>query len=120
MAYAERVQTVIVDESTGAVVAQGNGYASVKRRANLPESVLSVAPVVTPVTISGTAAVDSVLTAVLGQNWTATGYQWYADGVAIVDATSATYTVTSAEAGKAITVAATGLAFTSGSLSVPE
>ncbi len=120
MAYAERVQTVIVDEATGAVVAQGSGYAAVRRRATLPASVLSVAPVVTPATITGTPAVGEVLTATLGSNWTATGYQWYADGVVIADATAATFTVTSSEAGKEITVAATGLAFTSGSVSIPE
>lgn len=64
---------------------------------------MTVAPVIT-----GTAAVDEVITASTG---TFTGdavityaYQWFAGGVAIVGANTNSYTLTSAELGKVITV----------------
>ncbi|TNJ34108.1 hypothetical protein FGF68_10205, partial [Prosthecochloris vibrioformis] len=61
------------------------------------------------VTISGTATEDEVLTAVTTTLADEDGlgtlsYQWYADDTAITGATSATYTLTQAEVGKAIKV----------------
>jgi 5'-nucleotidase len=63
--------------------------------------------------ITGTAKVGSQLSASAG-TWTPTpgsvSYQWSAAGVEIGGATSATYTLTAAEAGKTITVAVTAKA----------
>ncbi|UTA49221.1 Ig-like domain-containing protein [Simiduia sp. 21SJ11W-1] len=62
------------------------------------------------VSITGTAQEDEVLTATVNDPDGASGaitYQWFADGVAIGGATNATYTLTDAEVGKAITVQAT-------------
>jgi len=62
-------------------------------------------------TISGNAVVDSTLTAHAG-TWTPTPtsltYVWLAGGVAIDGATDATFVVSAAEAGKAITVEVSG------------
>ncbi len=72
----------------------------------------TAAPVVT-----GTAAVDSVLSSTTG-TWThrpyAYSYQWYQDAAPIGGATTSTYTVVEADAGTAITcqVAATNRAGT--------
>ncbi len=61
-------------------------------------------------TISGKALVGSTLTAQTG-TWApapvALAYQWYRGGVAIGGATRATYTITAADAGSALTVAVT-------------
>jgi len=60
--------------------------------------------------VSGTATVGSLLTAVPG-TWTPTpsfSYQWYANGVAITNAQSTTYRLTAAEIGKKLTVKVTG------------
>lgn len=119
MSFVERVQTVIVDEATGQVVAPGVGYATLRRREALSSAQAAIAPVRTPVTVTGIAAVGEDLTAVLDDNWAVTGYQWYADGVVIVGATAATYTVTVAEQGKEISVGVTGLTFKSGIVAIP-
>ena len=62
-------------------------------------------------TIAGTAKVGSVLTAAPG-TWgpapVTLTYQWYRTGVAITGATAATYTLTSADLGKTMTVKVTG------------
>ncbi|MDM4763851.1 lamin tail domain-containing protein [Galbitalea sp. SE-J8] len=62
-------------------------------------------------TVSGTAAVESTLTATPGE-WAPSpvdlAYQWNRGGVAIDGATSSTYTLTGADAGAAITVTVTG------------
>lgn len=61
-------------------------------------------------TISGVAAVTKVLTARAG-TWTAgtkLTYRWYADGVAIGNATATTLRLTTAQQGKSITVRVTG------------
>ncbi|WP_405473250.1 carboxypeptidase regulatory-like domain-containing protein [Paenarthrobacter ilicis] len=62
-------------------------------------------------TISGATKVGSVLTATPG-TWgpapVALTYQWYRTGVAITGATAATYTLTSADLGKTMTVKVTG------------
>ncbi|WP_354500234.1 carboxypeptidase regulatory-like domain-containing protein [Mycetocola sp. 2940] len=66
----------------------------------------------TPVpTVGGTAQVGKVLTASAG-TWTpepvTLAYQWNRDGTAITGATAATYTLATADLGKAITVTVTG------------
>ncbi|MCL2532540.1 MAG: cell wall-binding repeat-containing protein [Nocardiaceae bacterium] len=60
--------------------------------------------------ISGTARLGSTLTANPGTwtNGTTFAFQWNAGGAAITGATGKTYTVTSAEEGKTLTVTATG------------
>ena len=63
--------------------------------------------------ISGIARVGNTLGSTRG-SWTSGStfeYQWFADGVAIDGATNSTLTLTSAEAGKKITVAVTGSKF---------
>ena len=63
-----------------------------------------------PPTITGTSAVGSTLTAVPG-TWTPTatsvGYQWYIEDAAVTGATSSTWTVTPAAAGRTVRVAVT-------------
>lgn len=119
MAFVEKVQTVVVDEATGAVVAQGAGYATLRRSQTLTPAQQAVTAVTSPVSVSGIAAVGEELTAVLAPSWTVTGYQWYADGVAISGATSDTYTVTVAEQGAVISVGVSGLTFISGNVAIP-
>lgn len=88
------------------VTGQLAGYTTVPRVSTKTPKVLLVA---TP-TISGTAAVGSTLTAKRG-TWTtgaAVTHQWYADSSAIAGATAATFTLTSAQAGKQISVKVTG------------
>ncbi|TVU66207.1 carboxypeptidase regulatory-like domain-containing protein [Paenarthrobacter nitroguajacolicus] len=62
-------------------------------------------------TVSGTAKVGSVLTAVPG-TWgpapVTLAYQWFRSGVAVTGATSATYTLVAADLGKTMTVRVTG------------
>ncbi|MDR6988618.1 hypothetical protein J2Y66_003122 [Paenarthrobacter nitroguajacolicus] len=62
-------------------------------------------------TVSGTAKVGSVLTAVPG-TWgpapVTLAYQWLRSGVAVTGATSATYTLAAADLGKTMTVRVTG------------
>lgn len=97
-----RVGTRIHVVATG--TKDGHGTDSVE---SLPTSRVAT---VGKVTITGTATIGSTLTTVPG-SWTAgTGfsYQWRADGVPIAGASAKTFTVGSAQAGKAITVAVTG------------
>lgn len=72
----------------------------------IPEQIVNL----TLPTISGTAKAGRVLTAT-GGTWSVEGptlaYQWLRNGVAIPGATSATYRVTSADAGASLTVAVT-------------
>jgi hypothetical protein len=60
--------------------------------------------------VSGTAIVGNTLTAATGTWATGTTFarQWFADGVAITNATGATFKVTAAQSGKALTVRVTG------------
>ncbi len=62
-------------------------------------------------TVTGTAKVGAVLTAVPG-TWgpapVTLAYQWYRSGLAITGATAATYTLASADLGKTMTVKVTG------------
>ena len=70
-------------------------------------------------TVAGSAVVGEKLTAKPG-NWTAGTaftYQWKADGAAIPGATAASFTLTTAQTGKAITVTVTGSQAGHGSVS---
>jgi hypothetical protein len=70
-----------------------------------------VAPEIATATITGTPTVGQVLTAgstgVTGTPTPTLSYQWKADGTNIVDATSSTFTLTSAQLGAVITVEVT-------------
>lgn len=82
------------------------GYVTASRTS---ATTAKVATAATP-TVTGAASVGSTLTAKPG-TWTAgttLGYRWYADGVAIAGATRATFKITKAQIGKAITVTVTG------------
>ncbi len=86
------------------------GYTTVVRSSALVQidEVLSVTPAPT---VAGAPRAGEVLTAsagVWGPAPVALGYQWRRSGVAIAGATAATYTLTAADRGKAITVAVTG------------
>lgn len=88
------------------------GYYTVSRDSGATASVAANVLTATPVpTVSGTAAIGQKLTAAAG-TWAPAVvtlvYQWSAGGVAITGATASTYTVTAAEAGKALTVTVTG------------
>ncbi len=91
---------------TVAVKGTLSGYSTITKTS---AATVTVATASTP-TISGTLTVGSTLTATTG-TWTtgtALTYQWYASGTAISGATASTFKLTSAQAGKAITVAVTG------------
>lgn len=64
-----------------------------------------------PVSITGTNTVGSVLTAALATGWSATGFQWTRDGSNISGATSATYTLVSADSSHTVGVVVTGLVY---------
>ncbi len=97
---------------TVTVTGSKSGFASVAKTSEPTAAVatgtLNPAPVPT---ISGAATVGSTLTANAG-TWgpapVTLAYQWNAGGAAIAGATGATYALTSAEAGKTITVTVTG------------
>ena len=97
---------------TVAVTGSKTGYASVRLEsaplASVVKASLEAAP--KPV-VAGTAKIGSTLTATAGE-WKPTGvklsYQWYRGKTAIKGATKATYKLTSADGGKAITVTVTG------------
>lgn len=65
------------------------------------------------VSYSGSSGAGKFLTAKLPPEWTATGYQWYADGVAISGATNQTYLQTTGDRGKTLTVKVSGLSYQS-------
>lgn len=82
------------------------GYLTASRTSGTTAKVATAA---TP-TVAGRASVGSTLTAKPG-TWTAgtaLSYRWYADGVAIANATRATFTITNKQVGKGITVTITG------------
>jgi hypothetical protein len=91
------------------VVGSKSGYTSVGMT-SAPLSVRKVLTTKTP-TISGTAAVGKTLTAKSG-TWgpgkVTLKYQWYRSGTAISRASSSTYRLVAADAGKKITVKVTG------------
>lgn len=81
-----------------------------------------------PVTITGTLSVGSVLTAALGSGWTATGYQWVriTNGVSanISGQTTSTYALTNSDVGNSTTTISisctvTGLTFSASNVSIP-
>ncbi|MCJ0875354.1 hypothetical protein [Streptomyces sp. AP-93] len=95
---------------TVAVTARKAGHPAVKAT-SAAVLVKGVAPKATKApSITGTAKVGSVLTANRG-TWTPTptsyAYKWYADGKLITGATRSTFTLTSAQRGKRITVKVT-------------
>lgn len=92
------------------------------------EYVVGVSPVLTSVegggsvvSIAGTRAVGSTLTAALATGWTVTGYQWTRDGANISGATSSTYTLVTADGNTAIAVKVSGLVYgaSGGTVTVP-
>lgn len=94
------------DRITVKVTGRKSGYATVSKTSGATTRILRVG---TP-SISGTALVTRTLTASTG-TWTSGAdlrYQWYAGGKAISGATSRTLKLTSAHAGKTITVKVTG------------
>jgi surface antigen len=89
-----------------------SGYAPVYVT-SVPTAALAPAPVSVSAApqVTGTPRVGKTLSATTG-TWSRTGlsfsYQWLADGVALAKGTAATYSLRSADAGKAITVQVTG------------
>ncbi len=83
---------------------QGNNRFTVTSPTTWP-AMLATVP-----TISGSVASGSKLTAITGtwEDGTSFRYQWYADGKAISGATKQTFTLTSSQKGKRITVKVTG------------
>jgi hypothetical protein len=71
-----------------------------------------------PVAITGTGTVGSVLTAALQSGWSATGYQWTRGGVNIGGATASTYTVQVADEGLSISCRVTGLSHAATGISI--
>lgn len=98
-------------EVTGQVLADATGKFGTATFSNLVDGALIPVNIAAPF-ITGTAQENEVLTANVG-TWvndpTSYTYVWKADGVAISGATASTYTLTTAEVGKAITVEVTGV-----------
>lgn len=86
-------------------------YPDVVKTSTPTAAVKGVFTTVPTPTITGTAAVGSTLTANPG-TWAPSGatftYQWYRSGVAISGATASTYTLTTSDQAKTITVRVTG------------
>ena len=74
---------------------------------------------VNPVTLTGTPGVGNALHVVLSTGWSVTGYQWLRDGTPIAGETSSTYIQQTADIGKEITCAVTGLSYRSLGITVP-
>lgn len=64
-----------------------------------------------PVIIDGQTEIGNTLTAILGDRWTCTGYQWKRNGVNIAGSTGTSYIVQDIDVGKDITVELTGLKY---------
>ncbi|MCE1174295.1 MAG: hypothetical protein LWW77_06770, partial [Propionibacteriales bacterium] len=96
---------------TAAVTASKAGYADLTVTSVAGDPVAQNAFVADAAVISGSPVVGQTLTATSG-GWNPTpstlSYQWRADGADITDATQATFVVTPAQRGKAITVSVTG------------
>lgn len=92
-------------EITVKVTGSKAGYTTVTKSATVKWALTKVTP-----RITGTATVAKTLTAVPGKwtSGTAFTYQWYRNGTAISKATSSTYKLAAADAGKQITVKVTG------------
>lgn len=71
-----------------------------------------------PVSITGTAEVGEVLTALLAPGWSVTGYQWTRDGSDISGSTDSTYTLVSADASTNVSVRVTGLSYSATAVAV--
>ncbi|MDR6414011.1 carboxypeptidase regulatory-like domain-containing protein [Pseudarthrobacter sulfonivorans] len=98
---------------TVSVTGTKTGYTSAVKTSAATGTVMSLNPVLTAPapTITGTAKVGSLLTAVPG-TWgpspVTLAYQWKASGIAITGATASTYKPVAADTGKTITVTVTG------------
>ncbi|MGN7252712.1 beta strand repeat-containing protein [Arthrobacter sp. SAFR-014] len=96
---------------TVSVTGSKAGYATATKTSAATAKVAAGTLTAPTPTISGTAAVDSTLTAAPG-TWgpapVPLGYQWKADGADIAGATAATYKPTTATVGKILTVTVTG------------
>ncbi|ONI66219.1 hypothetical protein CSIV_03800 [Microbacterium sp. CSI-V] len=95
---------------TVTVTARKTGYTTTARTSTGRTAVSGVFSVAPTPTFTGSISVGSTLTAATG-TWTPTpdafGYQWNQNGAAISGATAKTYTLTTAEVGKKITVTVT-------------
>lgn len=109
----EKVLTGIFED--GVLVSITDQYAAVRKNAAVGAGQFDVTGVslAAPVKITGTPQTGETLTAVLGEGYSATGYQWKSDNSNIVGATSASYVLQAAEEGTSVTVEATGLSFDS-------
>jgi hypothetical protein len=112
-ATASKYALVAADAGTSVTVTvtgSKTGYVTTARTSAADAVPLLLAATPTP-TITGTAAVGQQLAAVPG-DWEPSGvvlaYQWKRAGASISHATASTYTLTSSDAGKAITVTVTG------------
>ncbi|OOB92228.1 S8 family serine peptidase [Rathayibacter sp. VKM Ac-2630] len=96
---------------TVTVTGTKTGYAAASRTSSATAAVASGTLTAATPTVSGTAKVGSVLTAVPGA-WgpapVSFTYQWKAGGTALTGATGSTYTPSSATLGKTISVTVTG------------
>lgn len=91
-----------------------NGYAPAGINFEIPDTTgiytfneVEDAPVLTSVSVSGTAQVGRTLTAAVSPSGAAASYQWKAGSTDITGATGSTYIPAAADIGKAITVTAT-------------
>ncbi len=108
---------LLTDADVGSMISlivnytDNDGYAEKAISAETDVIEIPAVPSAGSVAISGDAYVDFELTAIItdenGSGDTPIVYVWMADGVAIADATSASYTLTEAELTKTITVSAT-------------
>lgn len=113
--FTEKVLTGVFDGDT--LVKVEAGYSATRRltTADNPKSNVDMFIAHAPVTVASDtdpADVGSVLTATLGAGWSATGFQWTRDDVAITLATDETYTVVEADQGAVLGVTVSGLSFT--------
>ncbi|WP_190243168.1 carboxypeptidase regulatory-like domain-containing protein [Arthrobacter globiformis] len=96
---------------TVTVTGTKDGYTTETKTSAATAKVAAAALTAPTPTISGTAKVDSTLTAVPG-TWgpapVTLMYQWNADGISITGATAGTYKVTAATVGKTLTVTVAG------------
>jgi len=104
---AQRGKTITVT-----VTAKRTGYASKAMTSATTAAVVQAFAAAPTPKITGTVRVGSTLTATVG-TWSPAptlSYQWKANGTAIAGATGRTFTLTSAQQGKTITVTVTGKA----------
>lgn len=104
--------TDVTHDISVTVTGRSPGFLSVARR-SVAVTAVKAKLTATPVPwISGTVATDSLLTAVPG-TWApapvSLRFQWFRDGAAITGATTASYRLTKADAGRTITVRVKGV-----------